>query len=152
MEARSMVRFGTKSLLLGCVLAAMWLSTFSGFAAGRDVRASVLLVVFVAVGCAAVTSRGKRRAFWAGFFVVMLLCGGEFHQRPVYRYLPNFQWLTPSIVPQKPAVVRQHNYDRAIDDTARMSWVFALSAVVGAVCARIYDKNGTGGVERRECK
>jgi hypothetical protein len=94
-----MPRFGTKTLLFAFILVALWFSTFSGYAAGHDVRASVLLVVFLAAGFAAIYGRGRLRAFWAGFFVVMLLCGGNFWQGPANKYVPNFSWRSPVIVP-----------------------------------------------------
>jgi hypothetical protein len=92
----AMVRFSTKTLLFAFVLVALWFSTFSGYSAGRDVRASVLLIVFLTAGCAAIYSRGKGRAFWAGFFAVLLLSGGNVFEGPVNKYIPNFSWLTQS--------------------------------------------------------
>jgi hypothetical protein len=89
-----MIRFGTKTLLFAFILVALWCSTFGGYAAGRDVRASVLLVVFLAVGYAAVYSRGKQRAFWSGIFLVMLISGGNVFEGPVNKYVPNFLWRT----------------------------------------------------------
>jgi hypothetical protein len=82
-----MPRFGTKSLLIGFALVALWLSTFSGFTGAGDVRKSILLLILVTSGFAAVFSRGKQRAFCAGFAIVMLLCGGLDVQRPLNRYL-----------------------------------------------------------------
>jgi hypothetical protein len=87
-------RFSTKTLLFVFVLVALWFSTFSGYSAGRDVQASVLLIVFLTVGFLAVYNRGKGRAFWAGFFAVMLLCGGNIFEGPVNKFIPNFHWLT----------------------------------------------------------
>lgn len=89
-----MVRFGTKTLLFAFFLVALWCSTFGGYSAGRDVRASVLLILFLAAGYAAIYSRGRSRAFWSGLFVVMLLAGGSFFQGPVNKYVPNFFWRT----------------------------------------------------------
>lgn len=90
----AMVRFSTKTLLFAFVLAALWFSTFSGYSASGDVRASVLLIVFLTAGGAAAYSRGKGRAFWTGFFAVMLLAGGNVFQGPANKYIPNFSWLT----------------------------------------------------------
>jgi hypothetical protein len=87
-----MIRFGTKTLLFIFVLVALWCSTFGGYAAGHDVRASVLLIVLFAAGYSAVYGRGKQRAFWSGFFLVMLLTGGNFFQGPANKYVPNFFW------------------------------------------------------------
>ena len=89
-----MIRFGTKTLLFAFVLVALWCSTFGGYAAGRDIRASVLLIVFLAAGYAAVYSRGKQRAFWSGVFMVMLLAGGNVFEGPLNKYVPNFLWRT----------------------------------------------------------
>jgi hypothetical protein len=91
-----MIRFGTKTLLFVFVLFALWCSTFGGYPAGRDVRASVLLIVFMAVGYAAVYSRGMSRAFWSGFFAVMLITGGGIFGMQLEKYVPNFLWETLS--------------------------------------------------------
>jgi hypothetical protein len=91
-----MPRFGTKTLLIATAVVALWLSTLSGYAAANDVRRSILLLILVASAFAAIYGRGKTRAFWAGFFAVMLLCGGTDLQRPLHRYLPDFAWLSPA--------------------------------------------------------
>jgi hypothetical protein len=88
-----MFRFSVKSLLFAFVLVAAWFSTFAGYRGSMDVRASVLLVVLLTVGFAALYSRGKDRAFLAGFFVVLLLNGGNLFQAPLTKYVPNFAWL-----------------------------------------------------------
>jgi hypothetical protein len=93
-----MPRFGTKTLLVATAVVALWLSTLSGYAAANDVRRSILLLILVASAFAAIYGRGKTRAFWSGFFVVMLLCGGTDLQRPLHRYLPDFAWLSPAPV------------------------------------------------------
>lgn len=87
-----MFRFGTKSMMIGFALMALWLSTFSGFAAAADVRRSMLLLILVASAFAAIYFQGKRRAFWAGFAIIMLMCGGLDIQRPLNRYAPDFLW------------------------------------------------------------
>jgi hypothetical protein len=91
-----MPRFGTKTLLIATAVVALWLSTLSGYAAANDVRKSILLLILVASVFAAIYGRGKTRAFWSGFFAVMLLCGGTDLQRPLHRYLPDFAWLSPA--------------------------------------------------------
>ena len=60
-------RFGTKSLLLVVTLVALWLSTFAGFGAAADVRASILLLIFVGSAVAALCNRGKSPAFSGQF-------------------------------------------------------------------------------------
>jgi len=99
-----MPRFGTRALLIAFVVVALWLSTFSGFAAGQDLRRSLLLVLLIAAASMAVYGRGRRRAFWAGFAIVMFLCGGLDIQRPLNRYVPDFawQWMTGNFQPVPP--------------------------------------------------
>jgi hypothetical protein len=87
-----MPRFGTKSLFILVAVAAMWLSTFSGYGAGEDVRRSIMLLVLVTAGAAAFCTRGRQRAFCAAFFAVMLVCGGVSLSTPLYRYMPTFRW------------------------------------------------------------
>jgi hypothetical protein len=94
-----MIRFGTKTLLFMFILVALWCSTFSGYRSGSDVRASVLLIILLSAGFLAVYGRGRQRAFWAGFFVVMLLMGGNLFQGPVSKYTPNFFWRTQALPP-----------------------------------------------------
>jgi hypothetical protein len=101
-----MPRFGTKALFIGFAVAAVWLSTFSGYSAGQDVRRSILLLVLVSSGLVAVYSGGRRRAFWSTFFFVMLLCGGLSYDHLLYRYIPDFSWLElpPAADPNPPSV------------------------------------------------
>src|SRR3954468_22208500 len=72
-QTNRMPRIGIKFVLYLFALAALWLSTFAGYAGSHDVRKGVLLIVFMSAGYCAVLLRGRRRAFWAGFFIVMLL-------------------------------------------------------------------------------
>lgn len=86
-----MPRFSLKSMAIVFVGASLWLSTAAGYAAASDVRRSILFLVLVASGCAAIYLRGKQRAFWAGFFASMLICGQE---TSLSRYTPNFSWVS----------------------------------------------------------
>jgi hypothetical protein len=88
-----MPRFGTRSLLVAFAIAAVWLSTFSGYWAAQDVRRSILLLILVASESLALYSRGRRRAFWSAFAIVMFVCGGLSYERPLYRYVPDFVWM-----------------------------------------------------------
>jgi hypothetical protein len=97
-----MPRFGTKSLLIGFAVAALWLSTFTGYAPASDVRKSILLLTLITSGIVAIYGRGQWRAFWSAFCVVMLLCGGLNLNEPLNRYVPDFFWLEVSELPQPP--------------------------------------------------
>jgi hypothetical protein len=96
-----------KSMLVAFAVMALWMSTFSGCAGASEVRKTILLGTFMAAGFAALYNRGRRRAFWAGFVAVMLVCGGLSVQRPLDRYTPDFNWqwalfsgnTSPSVTP-----------------------------------------------------
>ena len=66
-------RFGIKSLLIAVAFMAFWLSTISGYGTAADVQKSILLIILLASGFAAIYSKGRRRAFWVGFFCVTLI-------------------------------------------------------------------------------
>ena len=61
------------SLLISMTLAALWLSTLTGYTGSNDVQAFIWMAIVVLSGIAAASSRRKRRAFWAGFCSVMLI-------------------------------------------------------------------------------
>jgi hypothetical protein len=85
-------RFGIKSLLFTVAMAALWLSTFTGYYGAGDVRSFIMLCILVAAGVAAINYDGRRRAFWAGFFITVLVVGIN-HQPAIgvqwIRYLLN---------------------------------------------------------------
>jgi hypothetical protein len=94
-----MPRFGTRTLLVVFALVAVWFATFGASSssaasvmAAQDLRRSMLLLVLVAAIGLAITRRGRTRAFWAAFSIVMVLCGGINLQRPLHRYVPDFAW------------------------------------------------------------
>ncbi len=93
-------RFGFKSLLIGVATAALSLSTFTGYRGHGDVRSFIMLCILVASGVAAVNYDGRRRAFWAGFFITVLLVG--INRQPAIgvqwiRYLLNSYGLRQSL-------------------------------------------------------
>jgi hypothetical protein len=148
-----MPRFGTKSLLIIVGVIALWFSTFAGYAAARDVRASVLLLILVASGFAALCSWRERRAFWIGFFAVMLLCGGNDLRRPLSRYVPTFDWISTALYtpPQGTTAgpVMLYPWEQsaealrtdAIAATVAAAWTLTLAAVAGLIGVFIYKRN-----------
>jgi hypothetical protein len=70
-----MPRFSIKSLLVAIAVSALWLSTFVGYSSASNVRAFIMLGILVASGVAAISYVGRRRAFWAGFFITVLTAG-----------------------------------------------------------------------------
>jgi hypothetical protein len=166
-----MPRFGIKTLLVGLTVVALWLSTFTNYSMAEDVRRSILLLIFVASGMAALWARGRRRAFWIGFFAAMLLCAGSEWQRPLNRYVPQFLWQwnttiyspptpTPVIMPSPaPSVTTTFvapqpvffsggtittsasSWSVAVNATLVAAWIFALSLVAGIIGLFLYDRN-----------
>ena len=134
-----MPRFGIKTLLLAVAFAAIWLSSYSGYKGDYEVRRSMLLIVFLATGCAAVCYHGARRAFWAGFFLTMLILRCEPVRQPLVEYAPKAselaEVLTLFFVPDASTV------QDAVYETLTWAFVFALSAIVGFVFARIYGNS-----------
>lgn len=98
----SMPQFSTRTLLIACTLAAVWLASFSLGAFGADLRASMLLLVLVAAATCAACRSGSRRVFWASFTIVMILCGGLNLQAPLQRYIPRFSWQSSAMLWAQP--------------------------------------------------
>jgi hypothetical protein len=131
-----MPRYGTRTLLIAFALVAVWFATFGASStsmasvmAAQDVRRSMLLLVLIAATGVAIASRGRRRAFWTAFAIVMFACGGLNLQRPLHRYVPEFAWqqvvgapvVTPYLAPT-PAPVA------AARTTGRGQVVYSYSA------------------------
>jgi hypothetical protein len=138
-----MPQFGTKSLLITVAVVALWLSTFSGFHAGDDVRSSILLVLYLAALLAAIYSRGRDRAFWIGFCAVIpavywvpgnaTSMGSDF--------VPKFYWVEEFTVPHGIGNTNNPNDTfGAILDTAKAIWLLVLSTTLGYIGARIHDR------------
>jgi len=70
-----MFRFSIRSLLILIAVVALWLSTIAGYESAHDVRALIVLSVLVASGVAVTKYDGRRRAFWVGFFLTVLMTG-----------------------------------------------------------------------------
>jgi hypothetical protein len=163
-----MPRFGIKTLLVALTVAALWLSTFANYSMAEDVRRSILLLIFVAAGMAALWGRGRNRAFWVGFFVAMLLCAGSEWQRPLSRYVPQFSWqwnaniyspptptsvimpspatsvtttfVTPPPVYVTTAPITTGLSGVALNATLVAAWILALSLVAGLIGLFLYDR------------
>src|SRR5262245_52302544 len=65
--------FSKNAILIVVVVVVLWFSTFAGYLAGHGVRAAITIGVLVSSLLAAVCGRGRKRAFWIGFFTTMLL-------------------------------------------------------------------------------
>jgi hypothetical protein len=141
-----MPRFGIRSLLIGFVLAALWLSTLYGGTASRDIRESILLLVLVASAFAAIYFRGRTRAFWAAFLVILVFTDAPTGLR---RWLPSSipdinwhdnssgRWANQlSVDPERQSILAE-----GIFSTIQVTWRFALAAAAGLIAITIYDKS-----------
>src|SRR5688572_16833369 len=153
MRLNPMPRFGTKSLLLAFAALALWFSTFSAYAAAGDVRKAILLTVLVASSYAAIRFEGRRRAFWGGFSVTMLIHGfttvlDRVPTRHVFGYAPNLDWCGHATNKLLPMITTEsspfyHQIYRATEATFAAVWILAVSAAIGWICAYIYDQRST---------
>jgi hypothetical protein len=130
-------------LLIGFAVVSFWLATFGlpdQSRTGEQLRLSVIVAVCITSGFAAIYFRARRRAFWAAFFVTLLLLYGQFQFRS--QFLPSVYWIAASWA-------EQLNQGRSKNDIvtiiARDSlWIALLlgpSAIIGFVVAEIYDRS-----------
>src|SRR4051812_38705470 len=80
----AMPRFGIKSLLIVITVVALWFSTFTDYPVAYHVRRSIVLLIFSASVLVAVYGRGRWRAFWIGFSLMLFLTGSPNLQLPLY--------------------------------------------------------------------
>jgi hypothetical protein len=152
------MRFGTKTLLIVVGVVSLWLSTFTGYRAASEVRASILFVGTFAAGFAAIYSRGSRRAFWSGFVGTLLALWVD--PSPNVRFVPSFRWydglarqwattvpigpLAPNTATDIPGQLlgRQGRLYTAIGATCWTLSTLTLATVVGLVGAVICHQLG----------
>ena len=134
-----MPRFSIRTLLIAFAVVAVWFSTFAWkgtpFAPtpGPEIRRIIFLGILIASGSAAVYLHGRRRAFWSGFFVTMLLLS---YTRQPSLLIPNLDILTFAVIQFLPASV-------AVDPitvTALHALLLLISATMGFIATWIYDQ------------
>jgi hypothetical protein len=67
------MRYRLRTLMIVMALIALWLSTIAGYESANHVRALLMMSVLVASGIAVTKYDGRRRAFWVGFFLTVLM-------------------------------------------------------------------------------
>jgi hypothetical protein len=67
-----MPRFTLQSLFVAFTIIGIWLSTFTGYWGGQDIRACIWLLVIIGSALEAYWCIGRQKAFWLGFFAVMI--------------------------------------------------------------------------------
>jgi hypothetical protein len=137
-----MPRFSSNALLIGVAVIAMWLATFSipqnpPLDVGYQIRSAMVLAVWILAGGAALYFRGKRQAFWLGFFVTMTMVwaqSGLFVK-------PNFSALCQGILAaMAPSVTIDQEPIRWLHSTLMMGFILAFSALVGFGVSIVYDR------------
>src|SRR5262245_26279875 len=87
-----MPQFGLKTLLFAFVVGAFWMSTAAGYPAAPDIQASIALAILLGAAFAVACFRGRRRMFWAGFFVAFLLMSCVPLSKVFPHVVPAFDW------------------------------------------------------------
>ena len=140
-----MPKYSIKTLLLLFAVLALWLSAATGYAAASDVRMSITSVIFLGSAFAAAYFRGRRRAFWLGFFVMFLLMACPMISQLIPLQVPQINWqgdvaarwaATISTSPKM-----QSELHMWLFWTIKFSGTLALTTVMGFVAAHIYDQS-----------
>jgi hypothetical protein len=132
-----MPRFGLKSALLGVATVAVWLATLQGYTWGRDVRACILLTIAAASFVAAIHFKGRRKAFWVGFSISIILT-----QLPLPpHYELNYLWLTRLFERMDMSAHPTNFIYMSFLDTVHAFVTFGIAIVVGFIGTQIYDQS-----------
>ncbi|HEY3394865.1 MAG TPA: hypothetical protein VGK58_19330 [Lacipirellulaceae bacterium] len=126
-----MPRFGTRALLIGLAVAGLWLHTLSGYPDGREIRRTIGLVILLASGFSVIYCSGRQRAFWIGFFAVMLCQILELYSPPM-RWLFEL-WGLPEHTSNYRVVARRETID--------VLFSLSFAVLVGYIGVHIYDSN-----------
>jgi hypothetical protein len=138
-----MPRFSAKGLLLGVTLIAMWLATFSipqlpHSDVGHQIRSAMLLTIWVLAGSAALYFRGKRQAFWLGFFVMMALVWAQsgLFVKPSFAAVSQsiLDAIAPSASLDQPAI-------RCVYSTLSTCLTLGASALIGFGVTIVYEQS-----------
>jgi hypothetical protein len=143
-----MPRFGVKSLLVGFMVLAAWFSTVAAYPGSADVRNSILILILLSCGFAAVYGQGRQRAFWAGAFAIMFVT----QLRASFLTVPRFT-IADDLAKWSTGVPRWENpinhnwassleYERyvALKDALEGALELSLAIVGGVIAAYIYDR------------
>jgi hypothetical protein len=93
-----MPRFSIKLMLIAFAVVAVWLSTATGYLPGGDIRSAILLLAVVAAGLKAWYSAGREKAFWLGFFAVMLVMAYT-----IGTFAPRLMWVSNLVERNEPS-------------------------------------------------
>lgn len=137
-------RFGVKSLLVATAVIAAWLSMFSGYVAPMYVRSTIMLGILFSALFTAMYTRGRRRAFWTGFVIAMLLANTGNVMKSYFAYLSVFDIPDeisrvaagpPTNINFSPQLPLPLHY------TIREVFNLVLAIIVGGLAVFVYDRN-----------
>lgn len=135
-----MPRFGMKSLLIVFAVIALWLSTFAGYTGADDVRAFIMLTILITSGVAALSSTGRRRAFWAGFFGTMLAVATKLF---FIAFVATFRWMRELSVEWALGIkepIETGEVAKSINATIFLALTLIMATVIGLLCVHVYDQ------------
>jgi hypothetical protein len=132
-----MPRFSIRFLLVGIAVVALWLSTIANYKAAYDFQALIRLCILVASGAAAVSYDGRRRTFWAGFFITVWTVG-------IDRKLNIGQfWITPLLNSYGLSQTSWSEDTRLrfmfLDSTLQAVVMLLVATVMGSISILVYD-------------
>jgi hypothetical protein len=130
-------RYRLTTALVIITVVAVWLSTFSMEEAGRNVRHGIMLGILLVAMFAALFGQGRRRAFWIGFFVVMVLASLNNTIRGHFVYLGVFKLAENLAQMASP----QSAIGAGIYATIREGLNLMLAGLVGLFAVYIYNRN-----------
>jgi hypothetical protein len=143
-------RFGLKKLLIVVGVVALWLATFQlpeppkqnpasveygARIVGIHLRWGMMFMVLTAAGFTAIYFRGKRQAFWAGFFVAMFSLHVKFMS-------PDFSMVARSWTAG--LLLALHKSTDPVNMLTGSVWAvlqLSYSAVAGLIASVIYDQS-----------
>ena len=131
-----MPRFGLKTILIVFTVVALWLSTFTGYAAASDVRRSLVILTLAASIMAAFWNSGRRQAFWLGFAIVVVPMGFSIYYSSQQLPMPLFYWTTSNsyyFTAPTPQVI-------ATQESIRAVGALLLATIAGFIGVFVYNQ------------
>jgi hypothetical protein len=128
-------------MLVFTVIAA-WLSTFNGYVGGEHVRNSIMLMIVLAAAFSAIYRQDRRRAFWIGFFAILLLSSLRNTIMGHFYYLSEFNVPNEIIRAIAGSTIDMRNPAfGAVCDTIRAAFCLTLATLSGMLAVQVYNRS-----------
>jgi hypothetical protein len=136
-----MPQFQLATALIITTIAALWLSTLTGYSGGEDVRAFIMIGCLITSGVAALSCHAHRRAFWIGFFGALFMA---LQKGMVITTSPAFDWTREWAASIAQLVRGSALIDGKLIGSIKVTLSFGLILVaataIGLICVYIYDQ------------